>query len=93
MRITSRMSPRFLLAASLGICLSACAVAPAAPVAKSDGFDPQHLDEYHLHRLDGTQNCAKVRLCNEPVTAPATTDIAKLGVTPDYESWPQGAIP
>lgn len=62
------------------------------PVAKNDGFDPQHLDEYHLHRLDGTQNCAKVRQCNETATTDAV-EVARLGVTPDYESWPQGAIP
>jgi hypothetical protein len=33
-------------------------------------------------------------MCNEAVT---TTEgeaaVARLGVNPDYESWPQGAIP
>jgi len=61
-----------------------------AQVTKNDGFDPQHLDEYHLHRLDGTQNCAKVRVCNDAVTTDA--EVARLGVNPDDESWPQGAI-
>ena len=86
------MSPRLLVLASLGILLSSCALSSPAQVAKNDDFDPQHLDEYHLHRLDGTQNCAKVRVCND--AAPAdSTEVARLGVTPDYESWPEGAIP
>ena len=86
------MSPRLLIVAGLGILLSSCALSSPAQVAENDGFDPQHLDEYHLHRLDGTQNCAKVRVCTE--AAPTdSSDVAQLGITPDYDSWPQGAIP
>lgn len=87
------MSPRLLLVACLGILLSGCGVASSRQVASND-LDPRDLDEYHLHRLDGTQSCAKVRMCNEAVT---TTEgeaaVARLGVNPDYESWPEGAIP
>jgi len=83
--------PRLLSVAGLVVFLSSCGLASSEPVAKNDGFDPRHLDEYHLRRLDGTQNCAKVRICNEAVTA--NTDVARLGVNPDYESWPEGAIP
>ncbi|HJQ99034.1 MAG TPA: hypothetical protein VJ826_12045 [Candidatus Polarisedimenticolaceae bacterium] len=85
------MSPRPLLVVCFGILLSACGHSSPARVAKSKGLDPLDLEEYHLHRLDGTQNCAKVRVCDDAVTT--DPEVAQLGINPDYESWPQGAIP
>jgi hypothetical protein len=84
------MSPRLSLVVCLGILLSSCGRSSPAAVAKNRGVD-WDLEEYHLHRGDGTQNCAKVCVRSEAVTT--DSEVARLGVIPDYESWPQGAIP